>query len=329
MRVELWSRCSELLCSLALWPCQLLARWLSCRSDAELTRLAQRLAKLFWTCSPKRRAIGLKQLNSALGSELDQEELSSILRQSYTQLGLTALNALKRIGSPGQDLMDSHEQVTIIGREHLTRALAEGGVVFASGHLGDWEQLLTLHALTGREVFLLSKRFKSPLAQALWDRSRAQAPTRLDQGPRALQLIEHLKSGGCVADVIDQHDPRAKARRLCFMGQEASISPDLITLAERGAATLLPVFTWREPLPCEDHERQRHVVQICAPVWTPKDHLNQETWARRDQALSACLQALELQVRRRPEQWLWIHRLWKPRPRLSARKRRGEAERLG
>jgi len=323
VRAELKSRGSELLCSLALWPCKLLARWLSRRSDAELTRLAQALATLFWTLFSKRRAIGLRQLRAALGAELGEEELSSILRQSYTQLGLTALNALKRIGSPGRDLAGSQDQVTIIGREHLTRALARGGVVFASGHLGDWEQLLTLHALTGREVLLLSKRFKSALAQTLWDWSRAHAPTRLDQGPRALQLIEHLKSGGCVADVIDQHDPRAKARRLCFMGQEASISPDLITLAERGDATLLPVFTWREPLPREDHERQRHVVLICAPVWTPKDGSHQALWARRDQALSACLQALELQVRRRPEQWLWIHRLWKPQPLQSSRQGRG------
>ena len=115
----------------------------------------------------------------------------------------------------------SDEDAVTVGRA----ALDAGGVIFISAHLGDWEALLTYHQRLDRELLLLSKRLSNPLAQALWDRSRSGAPRRLDQGARARQLIEHLKSGGCVADVLDQHDPRAKARRLLFFGREASTSP--------------------------------------------------------------------------------------------------------
>ena len=139
--------------------------------------------------------------------------------------------------------------VTFIGKERLDHALAIGGVVFVSAHLGDWERLLTLHNVIDQEVLILSKRFTHRFAQQLWDASRKNAPTRLDRGARAKQLIQHLRAGGCVADVIDQHDPRPKARRLPFFGIDAATSPDVVTLAERGEAAILPILTSLTALP--------------------------------------------------------------------------------
>ena len=207
------------------------------RSDYQMTRAASLLGALFWSLFPKRRSLGLAHLQRALGAADGPATHEETLRLSYTHLGLTVLNALKRASTPSARDLDL-DQVTVIGEDRLERALNEGGVIFVSAHLGDWEALLTCHERLSRELLLLSKRLSNPLAQALWDRSRAQAPRRLDRGPRAGRLIAHLRSGGCVADVLDQHDPRAKARRLKFFGHEASTSPDLVILAERSGASV-------------------------------------------------------------------------------------------
>lgn len=284
-------------------------RWtLAHRTDYELTQLARRLGAIFWCLFPKRRALGLSHLALALGETTSLEARRQLLRESYVHLALTALTALQRASNPSAS--GRSRPVRIIGQERLSALTQGGGVVFVSAHMGDWESLLTLHHTLDRGLILLSKRFSHPLAQALWDRSRVQAPVRFDEGARARALIDHLKAGGYVADVIDQHDPRPKARRLLFFGQEASTSPDALILAERGASTLIPLLTWRDHLPQQEGEELRHTVWIGEPI---SPQVGPRTWAQRDLLLSECLRQMEAQIRLRPAQWLWIHRRWKPR----------------
>ena len=281
------------------------ARWaLSGRSDYQLTWLARRAGALFWCLFPKRRALGLAHLRLALGESLSELERRQILRDSYTHLALTVLSALKRAcTSHSPDV-----EVQISGRARLNEALQRGGVVFVSAHMGDWEQLLTVHQQLDRALLLLSKRFRHPLAQAIWDRSRARAPVRLDRGERAKVLVEHLRRGGCVADVIDQHDPRAKARRVPFFGREAMTSPDAITLAERGGASIVPLLTWRAQLPEREGDQVSHIVWVGEPIYLQEERLS---WTQKDELLLGCIKQIEDQIKQRPEQWMWIHRRWK------------------
>jgi len=284
-------------------------RWaLSGRSDYQLTQLARRAGAIFWCLFPKRRALGLAHLHTALGETLTAHERRQLLRDSYTHLALTALSTLKRASARHKQTPTAELELRIQGQERLNQALQRGGVVFVSAHMGDWEQLLTLHKRLNRELLLLSKRFHHPLAQAIWDRSRAEAPTRLDQGARARLLVEHLRRGGCVADVIDQHDPRPKARKLLFFGRDAWTSPDTLTLAERGGATLVPLLTWRDKLPEREGERVAHTVWVGEPIYP---HTEALPWSKKDELLTCCMKQIEDQIKQRPAQWMWIHRRWK------------------
>jgi KDO2-lipid IV(A) lauroyltransferase len=301
------------------------ARWwaqrLRARSDADLVRLAERMGGIFWYLVKRRRQLGLAHLERAFGSRLTLSEREALLRESYTHLALTALCAARRINAPStststQEHTQEHTQIE--GLAYLTSALEQGGVVLVSIHLGDWESLLQLHQLTQREVHLLSKRFRHPLAQALWDASRAGGPVRQDQGPRAKALIKALKRGACVVDVLDQHDPRPKARSLPFFGHLAQTSPDVVLLAERGEAQLLPVVTWRAPLSeVKQGGAIKHTVWIGPPLSMERSPLSSlashDQWARRDEVLKECLKLFEQHIASHPEQWMWIHRRWKPR----------------
>jgi lauroyl/myristoyl acyltransferase len=292
-----------------------IARRLSERTDHQLTRLAHKLAWLFWHAFRGRRRVGLEHLELAFGASLSQAEREVLLKESYTHLALTALCALRRAGAPSPL---KEPPLKIEGEEHLQQALERGGVVLLSIHLGDWEQLLRAHALLDREVVLLSKRLSHPVAHALWEASRRGAPARLDSAhpSRASQLIERLRLGGCVADVLDQHDPRPKARWLPFFGRLASTSPDALTLAERGGAQVLPIVTWRSALPSAPHERFEHVIKVGPPL----EPVIEAGWPARDERLRQCLAYFEREICAHPAQWLWVHRRWKqPSPQALQR----------
>lgn len=286
-------------------------RWvLQNRTDYQMTYLAKKMAILFWYLFPHRRRIGLQHLKLVF-TDLNDTEQQDILKESYIHLGLTVLMALRRACSSPKT-RPPKSSISIIGESKLEHALARGGIVFVSAHMGDWENLLHLHHHLNRELLILSKRLSNPFAQTLWDASRRSAPPRSDQGSRAQFLVKHLQNGGCLADVIDQHDPRAKARRIPFFGRSACTSPDIITFAERGQATLLPLLTWRNQLPNQPDEQITHTIWI-GEALTPliKQNENQNLWEIRDQVLTDCVQQIEAQIRLKPEQWLWIHRRWK------------------
>jgi KDO2-lipid IV(A) lauroyltransferase len=275
-------------------------------SDVSLTRLAEGVGGGLWWVLSRRRQLSCEHVGLAL-PELSEGERRRVARGAWTHVVLTGLMALRRAGGGGG--------VCVVSPEDLSRLkglLEEGrGLLLVSGHLGDFEGLLTLHEQLERPVWLLSRRFSSELAQGLWDASRVWAPPRLDGGERARWVIGRLRAGEVVVDVIDQHDPRPSALWLPFFGVNASVSSDMGRLAFLTGAPVVPIFCVRGELPRGRGEglTARVVVGEVRRI---------EGGRGRAEAIEGvvrgCVEALEVEVRRAPEQWLWLHRRWKGRP---------------
>ena len=274
---------------------------------------------------------------------LAPEQPERLARYALQHLALTATGALKRVFTR-QLKRELHQEsrplsehikalrdrgVRVVGEAHLNQALSSTrGVMIISAHLGAWEELVELGSWLDRPVWVISKRFKTGLAQYLWDRSRQDSPPRLDRGPRARAAKRALKSGAIVADVLDQHDPRTGASRLLFLGRPAWTSNDPARLALVGDALLLPLFLTRGVSSTDIHSARDHLTRLTLHVGAPIDpklykasqdastmskdciHKRCIEWATR-----RCLTEIEAAIRRTPEQWLWLHRRWKERTR--------------
>jgi lauroyl/myristoyl acyltransferase len=282
-------------------------------------RIAQILGTLFRVGHLSRSRIVSKNLERLAHTHSVQDRLR-IHKESYTHLSLTILEALRAVGaSPlsSQVLQsDSFRQHKVIrafprgptllirGDDHLYDALERGrGVILFSAHLGSWETLLCLSQLIERPLWLISKRFSSTLAQMIWDQARKVAPPRLDRGARARFILNALKRGEGVIDLLDQHDPRPKALSLPFLGHPAYTSPDLARLSILSGAPLIPIFTWR----CSEG----HIVSILPPIEPPHVPHGEITINNLSALTSRCLASIEAHILAYPEQWMWVHRRWK------------------
>jgi len=111
-----------------------------------------------------------------------------------------------------------------------------------------------------------------------------------------------LKQGKAVAMVIDQHMPPGRGIGVPFFGKLASTTYAPALMAFTTGAQILPVSI-------ERIRRGRHRVCIEAPVEVKRDGDRTKEVLRLTSALNKWL---EEKIIQNPDQWLWIHRRWKP-----------------
>ena len=106
-------------------------------------------------------------------------------------------------------------------------------------------------------------------------------------------MIRHLRSGGRVAILADQHLDEGASLPLLGRPSMTTLSP--AQLALRHKALLVPVWAVRKDA----------VPSVEIIIEAPIDHSSAE------QMMTEFNARLDAQVRAHPEQWLWAHRRWK------------------
>jgi len=252
---------------------------------------------LFYGASPHRRRRAVKNLRMALG--LDAARARRLARRNSAYLGeITFENLLLLERGPAPLL----RHVEVRGREHIERVRAQGkGVIFVTGHLGNWELggLLTAH-LWGH-LTSAAELPSSAVLRALLLRFRSQAGQRIAPRKGGLaRLLRTLRSGGAVGLVIDT-DARRHGIVMPFLGLPASTTPTPARLALlTGAPIVLGVMRRLGPM--------RYVATYLPPV-------RPDARRGRHDAVVECTRRLndllEAAIRRAPEQWTWLHDRWK------------------
>ncbi|WP_370459100.1 lysophospholipid acyltransferase family protein [Aggregicoccus sp. 17bor-14] len=204
-------------------------------------------------------------------------------------------------------------------RAVLDGALARGrGVVFVSGHVGNWELLARRVARAGYPSQSIAKETSDPRLTGLVERFRARGGVRsIWRGHEgaAKQMLRALKAGEILGLLIDQ-DTRAQNLFVPFFGLPAATPRAAADLALRTGAAVVVGFCQREggPVGREPGYRLR-MEEVAVPQAGP-DAAAREAAAL---ALTAALSArIEAAIRRAPEQWVWMHQRWKTRPRGGA-----------
>jgi KDO2-lipid IV(A) lauroyltransferase len=184
------------------------------------------------------------------------------------------------------------------GRENWEKANARGkGVLFAACHLGCWEMLAAGGAMSGIPLTVVTTVLKPPWLDAIITERRLRTEVRAATHPGAMPaVLRALRRGESVAFMNDQYAPPPMGEPVYFFGIAVDTLAAVGPLAARTGAAVVPAYTYR------DEEGRSHVV--IEPEMTPEELAQ----GAATQAISA---KIEWWIRRRPEQWLWVHRRFK------------------
>ncbi|MBI3323187.1 MAG: mitochondrial fission ELM1 family protein [Candidatus Omnitrophica bacterium] len=252
----------------------------------------------------KRRAVAMGNLRAAFGDSYSADQYEGILRSLHRNLGRTLLEvaAIPRID---RAYVDQYVQVAPGSRERLEAALAKGrGVLFVTGHFGNWELISLTGALHGYPTLVLARAQGWPRLNRLLTQYRESKGCRVvTKGFPVRDLIRGLREGKIIGILADQ-DGGANGVLAPLFGRLASTAAGAIALGINTGAPIIPVFMVRQEGPL-------HSLVLEEPLQIPEQGDLED---RVRAGVAAYLSVLERYIRRYPDQWFWLHRRWKSCP---------------
>ncbi len=265
-------------------------------------RLGNLLGDAGFRMNRRRRKIALDNLAFALGAELDAGKRRFLARDAYRNMAQILFEIGRSIAVPVDEIARC---IRIDGLEHYRTALAKGrGVVFITGHLGNWEILPFVSKIAGIQTNIVYRPLDFKPLDLFFGGLRSRFGARLIKSSHAmLPVMRALKRKEAVVILIDQSVDWYDGIWVDFFGRRTCTSNGVALIAGKVRCPVLPAFLYREG------DGFRAVMGPEIPLAASGD----KTKDLQVNTLSYS-KAIEHGIRRHPEQWFWVHRRWKNRP---------------
>ena len=267
-----------------------------------LVPLGQLIGRALYLASPDRRETARINLRLCFPGKTDAER-ERLLREHFGSLGMAVCETAMAFFWSDRRLAPL---VRLEGLEHLQAALARGkGVILLTCHMTHLEvsgHLLALH----ETISLMYRAHKNPLMDEVIRASRAARAHDTVERNDVRAMIRELKRGHAVWYAPDQnYGGTSQVVFVPFFGVPALTVTTTGRLAQMTGAAVVPFFPVRLP---GSHGYRIRVMPALEGFPSSDDVAD----TRRVTAL------VEGAVLEAPEQYLWVHRRFKTRPRGEA-----------
>jgi Kdo2-lipid IVA lauroyltransferase/acyltransferase len=232
------------------------------------------------------------------------EPAGRLASRMYVSLGTALLEFLWMAGRPRRAIDPvvtfSPDATALWDRP---RRAGQGRIV-VTAHTGNWEIVgCAAAARMSTSLTVVTKHLHVRGLDRFWQKTRADRGERfLDADGVYARAAAILRQGGDVAIVVDQAPERASSVvRLDFLGGLAGYDLLAAILSARTGAPIVMALGRRTG-------SGTHVVEIPLAIDPPERPRAQ--FVR--EATGRINRALDVFVRAHPDQWLWMHRRWKP-----------------
>lgn len=262
-------------------------------------RIGSLVGALAWWAWPAYRRLVRSNLRIAFSDQMSKREIRRMARRIFRRTGA---NLLSNLAAASMKPGDVAKRMEWHGLERAERFCIEGrGFIGACTHTGNWEALTSVIAVSPRmPIGVIYQRLANRFIDRDVRRFRtASGATLFDRKSEFLSATRHLKNGGALAVLMDQHAGDHGVWVPVF-GRLASTSPVPASLAIRFGAPVIPIAVetigtarWRvtlgEPLEPEGDSAEAFTARITAQI--------------------------HAMLERSPEDWFWLHNRWKtPHP---------------
>jgi Kdo2-lipid IVA lauroyltransferase/acyltransferase len=277
--------------------------------DANL-KTARLMGWIWFRVMRRHRERAREHLRLAFGESLSDEEVDRLALASMQQMTMMAVEA---IFTPR--LINEWTWPRYVRPQGFDKAmdvlLRRRGAIMLAAHYGNWELLGFTMAALGFPITAVMRPLDNPYLNSFLMDVRAKRGLRLLYKKGATRSAgEVLESGEILGFIADQNAGR-KGEFVDFFGQKASTykSSTYKSIALLAIEHHVPILVGYGRRLSKRFEYEAGVTRIIQPdEWQGRD--NEVHWITQEYT-----RAIEEFVRLAPEQYLWIHRRWKSRPR--------------
>jgi KDO2-lipid IV(A) lauroyltransferase len=231
--------------------------------------------------------------------EWDQARRRAVARSMFRHLGASLFEI---VWLSKRDETVRTAMTTFEGIDRVLELVRSGrSIVAFTGHCGNWEWLAYGVGKLAPVTVLQRERSEAGLDEFITSIRAGAGIDTIDRGSTAAgrELIRAMRKPGFVAFLIDQ-SIRAESAKVPFFGHPALTPIGPATLAIRTGALAVAVFI-------ERRADGTHLIRFLDPIETKRDDDPIALTAR-------MTREIEDQIRRVPEQWVWMHDRWRDRP---------------
>lgn len=271
-------------------------------------RTARLIGNLMYRFDHRHRHRGLEHLRRSFPDWTEQKyhRITKASMRNLVYLGLEVLFTTRLI-TP----VRWRRHVRLKNMAETLRLLVEqsSGLIFLTGHFGNWEVLGYTMAAMGFPSVSVARPLDNPyINDYLMGVRQLKGQDILYKKGATASMDDVLNANGLLGFIADQ-DAGRKGTFVDFFGRLASTYKSIALLAMRHQVPVIVCYGRR----LSEHYRFEIGVQrIIYPA----------EWARKSDPLKWITQeyttALEQVIRTAPEQYLWVHRRWKHRPKGEA-----------
>lgn len=267
-------------------------------------RTARLVGDLLYRFDAKHRRIALEHLRRSF-PDWPESRLEHVARRSMHSMIYLGLEVLYTPRLVTVTRWPEFVRFDNVGQA-LRLLLQNRGMIVLTGHFGNWEVLGYTLACLGFPTYSVARRLDNPhIDRFILGVREDRGQVILDKRGATARIPELLAENKPVGFIADQ-DAGRKGAFVDFFGRKASTYKSIALLAIQHE---VPVAVGYARRVAEDFQFEIGVERIIYP----------REWAEVDDPVMWITQeytaALERVVRRDPEQYLWVHRRWKHRPR--------------
>ena len=243
------------------------------------------------------RRIGLANLDVAFGSTKKPAEKNAILRASYITMTRTFLDVIW-FGVRSKERLTKYVELD----SSVQQFLCPKNQICVTAHFGNWEVIGQMMAIHGFPLHSIAMPVKNPDVDRLLIARREVTGQKIIPREGALRkLLGILRNNGKTAFLVDQNTKESEGGIWAdYFGLPVPVTPAPAALAVKTGSEILIGF-------CAPLRGGRYRVYATEAIQPPESAGDETTRALTQQILSA----IEREVSKHPEHWLWMYKRWK------------------
>lgn len=262
------------------------------------------LLGLIWFRIDKRhRTVVLDNLTLAYPGRLTSFETQRMAIRIFKQTAAILFEVIWAYKKPKEELFDLF---TVLGAEHLSNAIKKGkGVILLTCHMGNFELLVAALPKIGlNHPYGIYRKFDFKPLERLMREMRQRFGAILIPMRGASKKIEAvLHGGGVMGTLLDQSVDWYKGVFVDFFGRPACTNSGFAKLALKTRASVVPMYTVRENM--------RFLIEFLPEIPLSETGDRIKDIEINTQNYTAAVEAM---VRKKPDQYFWVHNRWKTKP---------------
>jgi KDO2-lipid IV(A) lauroyltransferase len=282
--------------------------WLIVKTLGALPRgiarsFAASVTSLLFSLQPKLRKTAEINLRLAFPNWTDAQR-KEVTRKMVRNLGWMAAEFARLPRLTKENIEDL---VILEGHENfLEGQRRDKGVLYLTGHIGAWELSSFAHALYGFPLHYMARPLDNKRLDTLVNQYRcASGNLPIFKNESARVMLKILKESGTVGILADQNTLPAEGVFVDFFGKLACTTTGLARVALHTGAAVVPGYAYWDKSIQKYRLKFEPLVELIQTGDTERDVFeNTQRFAK----------VIEEIIRKHPDQWVWVHKRWKTRP---------------